>query len=291
MPDNCVNSRITGGSTEELFTATVLTNHRVKYYRCNETGFIQTEQPYWLDEAYSDAITALDIGLLSRNIQKVEVAQRVLRVIAEPTSRFLDFGGGYGIFVRLMRDRGYPFELFDTHCQPLFAKHHRLANLDFDCDHFGCVTAWEVFEHLVDPSRTIAELLQISDRLLFSTVLVPEPCPASAKDWWYFTPETGQHISFFTLQSLQWIADQLGIRLYSDGVANHLFSKEELSVNPLATAKWRSHVKRVMGRLSRSFGVSAEHEAYRDSLLQGDYDAILRSLRNSVRDDESDREP
>ena len=64
-----MKSKITGGSTTLLFTAKVLNQYDVKYYRCNDTGFIQTENPYWLPEAYSDAITKLDIGLPYRNIQ------------------------------------------------------------------------------------------------------------------------------------------------------------------------------------------------------------------------------
>ncbi len=56
-------SKITAGQTKLLFTAKVLGKYDVQYYQCVITGFIQTEEPYWLEEAYSSAITKLDIGL------------------------------------------------------------------------------------------------------------------------------------------------------------------------------------------------------------------------------------
>ena len=71
-------SLITGGPTELLFSARVLNKFNVRYYRCIETGYIQTETPYWLDEAYSSAITSLDLGLASRNCENVELTSRII---------------------------------------------------------------------------------------------------------------------------------------------------------------------------------------------------------------------
>jgi hypothetical protein len=62
-----MQSKITGGDTTLLFTTRVLNKYDVKYYRCMDTGFIQTEEPYWLADAYSSAITKLDVGMVFRN--------------------------------------------------------------------------------------------------------------------------------------------------------------------------------------------------------------------------------
>ena len=67
-----MKSKITGGDTSLLFEKKVLGKFDVKYFRCEDTGFIQTEDPYWLEESYSSAITKLDIGLPYRNIQQSE---------------------------------------------------------------------------------------------------------------------------------------------------------------------------------------------------------------------------
>ncbi|HET9908185.1 MAG TPA: hypothetical protein VFQ23_16155, partial [Anaerolineales bacterium] len=49
-----------------LAKALVLKKHEVQYYACVNCGFIQTERPYWLEEAYSSAIARSDIGLIGR---------------------------------------------------------------------------------------------------------------------------------------------------------------------------------------------------------------------------------
>ena len=93
----------------------------VTYYQCESCRFIQTEQPYWLNEAYSSAITHLDIGLLSRNLYLMNEIPRLIDGLFPESKRYLDFGGGYGVFVRLMRDLGYDFFRFDTYCENIFA--------------------------------------------------------------------------------------------------------------------------------------------------------------------------
>ena len=64
-----MNSKITNGTTTKVFTKKILNKHDVSFFECDETGFIQTEEAYWLDEAYSEAITKLDVGLVQRNIE------------------------------------------------------------------------------------------------------------------------------------------------------------------------------------------------------------------------------
>ena len=59
-----MNCKICNTPSVEFVTKQVLTKYNVKYYRCSSCQFIQTEEPYWLDEAYNKAITKLDIGLV-----------------------------------------------------------------------------------------------------------------------------------------------------------------------------------------------------------------------------------
>ena len=56
---------------KKIFNTDVLNKYKVDYFQCLNCNFIQTEKPYWLDEAYSDAITKLDIGIIYRNINFV----------------------------------------------------------------------------------------------------------------------------------------------------------------------------------------------------------------------------
>ena len=249
-----MRSKITGGETTLLFTAKLLNKYNVKYYSCNETGFIQTEEPYWLNEAYSSAIASLDVGLVMRNLNLCRDVERIINDNFDHTKKFLDFAGGYGMFTRLMRDKGFDFYNTDKYCQNLFANHFELE--DAGTDRFEIVTAFEVFEHLVNPMKEIAELFNYSDNVLFSTEIVPDINTIKhPSDWWYFVPEIGQHIAFYTINALTYIAKKHGLNFYTNEKNLHLFSKKVLPKNtmndpallraPFLLRKLRKLVKRL----------------------------------------------
>jgi glycosyltransferase involved in cell wall biosynthesis len=212
-------------STSNLFSKyQILGKYDITYYQCTECGFVQTESPYWLDDAYSEAIADSDIGLVYRNLNLSLLTERVISNHFDGDSSFLDYGGGYGLFVRLMRDKGFDFYWEDKFCQNIFARNFILdSSIKYEL-----VTAFEVFEHLSDPLMEIEAMLQFSDSVLFSTELLPASNPRPG-EWWYYAPQTGQHISFYTYSSLQKIAERLGLKFYSDGSSNHLLSKRELT--------------------------------------------------------------
>ena len=222
-----MKSKITGGPTEYLFTANVLSKYPVKYYKCVHTGFIQTEDPFWLPEAYSSAITSLDLGLVMRNTKLSNVTEKIIGENLNPNAVFLDYAGGYGMFTRMMRDKGYQFYHTDKYCENLYAKYFTIHDLS-PAATFEMVTAFEVFEHLVDPLEEISQILNYSDKVLFSTELIPPQQLTSAEDWWYFSPETGQHVSFYSISALQHIAHTLQLHLYSNQANLHILSRTEL---------------------------------------------------------------
>jgi hypothetical protein len=203
----------------------VLDQYQVTYFKCGTCGFIQTEEPYWLEQAYGNAITSLDIGLIYRNEHNAPIVGTVIKRLFDSHRSFIDYGGGYGLLVRMMRDRGFDFYRQDKFCENLFAK-------DFDYEdapvkRFELLTAFEVLEHLVDPVAELKEMAKLSDNFLFSTELQPESSQALA-DWWYFTPETGQHVSLYTSRALQVLAEQFGMHLLSFHDL-HLFTRDKKS--------------------------------------------------------------
>lgn len=218
--------------SKSLFSATVLRKHFVTFFKCESCGFIQTEKPYWLDEAYSEAISLMDVGLLSRNINLSNILPAFFTEHFNAEAPFLDYGGGYGIFVRLMRDQGFDFYRQDKHCENIFAKGFELEDL-----HMGkpieLITAFEVFEHLPDPLNEIREILSHGSSLLFTTHLQPNDNIKSARDWGYFAVDTGQHISFYTRQSLEILANTFGMNFYTNNSTLHLFTKKFLNLGDL----------------------------------------------------------
>jgi methyltransferase family protein len=269
-----MKSKITGGETSLLFTKKVLNKYDVKYYKCNDTGFIQTEDPFWLAEAYSSAITKLDIGLASRNIILSEKIGKLLIANFNYKGVFLDYAGGYGLFTRLMRDKGFNFYNTDNFCQNLFAEHFDLNGLPPGTA-FELVTAFEVLEHLSDPIGEIKNILKFSDNLIFSTELQPAN-QEDLSDWWYLSPETGQHIAFYNTASLEYIANLLGYNFYTDGKSLHLFTKKNFKGDVLEPVR-DSFLLRKAKKLVRK----ADEKTYNqlESLLMSDYQYIKEKLK------------
>jgi hypothetical protein len=216
--------KICSSNSTSLVEARILGKHTIRYFRCTSCGFIQTEDPFWLEDAYSEVINYTDIGLVDRNVRLGAISSLLLPSILDPEGKFLDYGGGYGLLVRLMRDAGLDFRHYDKYCENLFARGFEAD--PWDSTRYEAVTAFEVFEHLTDPIEGILEMLAFSDNILFTTELVNASLPFDT--WWYRCPEHGQHISFYTMESLKAVARKLSLRLYSNRKSIHLLTKKRI---------------------------------------------------------------
>lgn len=70
--------KICNHKTKNIFTAKILNKYNIKYYYCDHCGFLQTEEPYWLKEAYNDSISITDTGIMSRNISSSKMTAVIL---------------------------------------------------------------------------------------------------------------------------------------------------------------------------------------------------------------------
>ena len=104
------------------FSAELLIKHQVLFSQCSECYFLQSEEPYWLDEAYADAIAVADTGLVMRNISLAAKLAPLLYLRFDPRAAFVDVAGGYGMLTRLMRDYGFNFYWDDKFCANLLAR-------------------------------------------------------------------------------------------------------------------------------------------------------------------------
>ena len=237
--------------------AKVRKKYNALYVRCACCGFISVEDPFWLPEAYAEPINASDTGYMARNLWCRDRVRMVIELFLSPTGRFLDYAAGYGVFVRLMRDIGYDFRWTDPYCENLFARHFE-EPLPLE-SRFEAITAFEVLEHLVDPMSVLNELASSSSCLIFSTDLLPTPAPAPTA-WWYYGLEHGQHVSFFALSTLEYIADRMSLHLSSDGISFHVLTREKLPMRVfrrMDSRLWRALFSRTRQRASKS---EADHE-------------------------------
>ncbi len=226
--NSIMKCKVCDSDSHNLANAKILSKYQVEYFRCSNCGFVQTETPYWLEEAYSEAIASSDVGLVFRNGMFSSLTSKLIFQFFEHQAKFIDYGGGYGLFVRLMRDRGFDFHWLDTFCENIFAKGFEV--LESANNQFEVLTAFEVFEHLVDPIAEIREILKYSKNILFSTELLPN-AGYLPDEWWYYSLTEGQHISLYTLKSLSVIADKFNLKLYSNGSSLHLLTEKDLPSN------------------------------------------------------------
>jgi 2-polyprenyl-3-methyl-5-hydroxy-6-metoxy-1,4-benzoquinol methylase len=267
------NCLICGHSSNVLFNAKVMYRYDVTYFNCPDCGFIYTETPYWLPEAYAHAITSLDVGLVKRNLDLAEITEKIIQRHFNSDSRFIDYAGGYGLFVRLMRDKGYDFIRQDEYCENIFALNHDVRDLT-ESTEFELATAFEVFEHLSDPTQTVNRILSYCESVLFTTEIAPIVRMSQPSDWWYFSAETGQHISFYSLKSLQLLADKLRCSLYSNNRYLHLLTRRKFRTNPFDKNRWerlQRWVGKLKGRstLKRKSLIGADHELAQKKAANG----------------------
>jgi len=89
-------------------------------------------------------------------------------------------------------------------------------------------TPFENFEHFVNPLEEIEKLINISETLYFSTLLLPSS-PPLVKNWWYYAPNGGQHISFYSKRTLEYIAQRYNMFLLTNNRDTHILSKNKIN--------------------------------------------------------------
>jgi len=235
--------RICKSKVSKIFSSNILQKYSVEYFQCSRCEYIQTENPYWLEETYNFPINVSDTGMIMRNLWFRNVAATIIFFLFDYKGKFLDYGGGYGVFVRLMRDVGFDFYWQDKHTENLFAK-----GLEFsESEHNPVVlmTCFEAFEHFVEPSNELENLLNISRNILLSTEFIPNPVP-SPSEWWYYGSEHGQHIGFFKKKTFEYLANKHSLYFYTNGQNFHLFTKKRLLKH---TFKWLTKASKYINPL------------------------------------------
>jgi SAM-dependent methyltransferase len=134
------------------------------------------------------------------------------------TIRHLDYGGGDGLLVEILRKTNWKSTSYDP-----------FVNKDVDLKQFGkfdLVTAFEVFEHVSNVQELMSNLCSLlapSGLILFSTLLADGNIHTHQRiNWWYASPRNG-HISLFSRKSLDILAKQRGFHFGSLSVGTHVF--------------------------------------------------------------------
>lgn len=213
--------KVCNKENNSIFSGIILNKYNIKYYHCDNCGFLQTEEPYWIEESYAESINISDTGYMQRNLNLSKKLTILLSILFEKDAKFLDYAGGYGVFVRLMRDIGFDFYWDDKFTSNLFAR-----GFEYNQQFIDAVTTFESFEHYVYPLQEIEKMLSISKTIIFSTELVPNPIP-KPKEWWYYGLDHGQHICFYSEKTLKFIAYKYSLNYQNLG-AIHILTDRRL---------------------------------------------------------------
>lgn len=126
--------------------------------------------------------------------------KRAIAPIKPNLKTCLDFGSGpTPVLASLLKAEGIDVDIYDIFFSPKKPKRK-----------YDLITATEVLEHLEDPLATMHEL---------KNLLNPDGCIAimtlfykgNWENWWYKTDPT--HISFFTKDTMRYLAKLLKLRL------------------------------------------------------------------------------
>lgn len=254
LQDAC---RVCGAPSIFLFSG-VLLGTSANYFECKSCGYVQTENPFWLDKAYTVAINDSDTGIVKRNQINTRLVVMTLLVMRRLRGRVVDFAGGYGLLVRMLRDLGIDALWRDQYCKNLVARgfEHRSEQADL-------VTAFEAFEHFVDPRKELAKMLDVAPTILISTQLIPTPAP-SLSEWWYYGQEHGQHIGFFRRETLTYLAREFRCQLITDGKSVHLITRKKIKEGVWKLVMMGNHGVPLLARLTLRSRTWSDHLAMKN---------------------------
>jgi hypothetical protein len=194
--------RLCSGLLTSQFKLLVLQKYEVQYSLCTDCQSLQTELPYWLDEAYkNNNLSNLDTGAAQRNINNLAACYWISKLFN--IQNVIDIGGGDGLLCRLLRDFEINCFVTDKYATSTYAQGYTQPNFETP----DLVIGFEMLEHLPNPSTDLDILFKTQPKTLLLSTLIYNGQP---QHWWYLSPEAGQHVFFYSQQALNLIAKKYG---------------------------------------------------------------------------------
>jgi hypothetical protein len=236
-----IRCRLCGGEIDFAFKATVRSAYEVSYFRCRHCKSLQTEPPYWLEEAYDDDLAHLDFGAVQRNLSNQAACWLVARLWG--LNDALDYGGGDGLLCRMLRDHGINCYVWDKHWSATYAQ--TFTEPDFATPQM--LFCFEVFEHFAHPDRDLRDLFDRRARVLLASTVIYQ---GQHGGWFYLARLLGQHVFFYSAEAIELIARRFGYTATISG-PYILFERSDAS-KPAARAVFRLMTTRIGLRALRA---------------------------------------
>lgn len=127
------------------------------------------------------------MGLVMRNIVFFKLVNKVIFSIFNKDVEFLDYGCGYGFFVRIMRSIGLNFYGYDRFCENIFVKEFEVNE---EVGNYELIIVFEVFEYFIEFCSDIKNLLKFLKNILFSIELL-FVYNLKLREWYYYVFNEG----------------------------------------------------------------------------------------------------
>ncbi|HWH83020.1 MAG TPA: class I SAM-dependent methyltransferase [Burkholderiaceae bacterium] len=207
----------------------------VRCYECSACHSLQTEVPYWLEAEYAasaaDTHLNLDTYAADRSLRSRTAVYFLWKFAGfkSPQDKLLDWGGGVGLMVRLLRDAGIDAYLYDK-----YAKNHFASGfIRSEHDSYSVVTAFEVFEHFANPVVDLQAVFSLDPALL---VISTGVYTNQGADWPYLGPAKSEHVFFYSEQALELIGHRFGYGVIRLRHGMTLFFKDPIAAQRLRWA-------------------------------------------------------
>ena len=199
-----LNCRLCSGLLANKFSKKILDKYDVNFYECEECKSLQTEKPYWLEEAYADWLTKFDTGVYAR-VSKTFLVSFVICKLFK-LKNVLDYGGGDGLFCRIMRDYHFNCFSYDKFSKNIYSK--EFLNQNFITP--DLLTSYEAAEHFSQPMDEFKKIFALKPKIFLMTTGIYQN---HDQNWDYLEADTGQHIFFYSKESLEFIAKRFNYNI------------------------------------------------------------------------------
>ena len=191
--------RLCGSPSKLSFNKKILSKYEIGYYLCENCGSLQTEEPYWLDEAYNPLNERFDTGQLVRIFYNAVFLKAILTHLNLLNCRLIDYGCGSGLLTRFMRDIGVDAWGFDSYSAPRLSIGFHTSTLEGAT----VINLCEVAEHFDSPIKYFDQIFSCNPDLLIMQTNLLETVN---ENWDYLAVDHGQHIFFYSPKSIEHLA-------------------------------------------------------------------------------------
>jgi predicted TPR repeat methyltransferase len=180
----------------------------LSYYRCESCGFVYLDDKYIVDsEREKDQYEMHQNSFESLGYVKMfeDFITEAIIPYEEHIETALEFGCGSGpVLAELLRRRGMEVDQYDLYFFP-----HKV----YEGKKYDLITSTEVFEHLQNPIAILETLVEHTQDNGYIALMTRFPSAEDKifLDWWYRRDVT--HISFFTPQSFEIMAQKTGLKM------------------------------------------------------------------------------